>query len=287
MARKVPHEDHVNHEAWAIPYGDLITLLLAFFVVMYAVSSVNEGKYRVAAASMSAAFGGTPKSPQPIQIGDNLAKGQKGERPAPPSAAPQFQSEATEFLSSAPLAAVLREARPVSAQLKADGDAALARINDVLTAALAPLIEQNWVRVTRKTWWLEVEINSDLLFASGASGLQPEVLPVIDELGEILSGFDNRLRIEGHTDDRPIHTSLFPSNWELSAARAGTVVRRLRDRGVAAERLSVVGYGEFRPVDDNASEAGRRANRRVTIVILAAEAEQLPLNSAGVSAHAS
>ncbi len=281
MARKAKHEEHANHEAWAIPYGDLITLLLAFFVVMYAVSSINEGKYRVMAASMSAAFGGTPKSPLPIQIGDNLAKGTKGEQAAPPSEVPQFQNDKVDILSSAPLAKVLKEARPATARLNAESDAMLNRISDSISEALAPLIADNWVRVTRKTFWLEVEINTDLLFASGSSALNAEVLPVIDQLGEVLTQFDNRLRVEGHTDDRPIHTSIFPSNWELSAARAGTVVRRLRDGGIAPERLSVVGYGEFHPVDDNTTLEGRQRNRRVTIVILAAEADILPGPPAG------
>jgi chemotaxis protein MotB len=281
MARKVKHEEHANHEAWAIPYGDLITLLLAFFVVMYAVSSVNEGKYRVMAASMSAAFGGTPKSPLPIQIGDNLAKGSESGQPSPPSDVPKFQTEMKEFLSSAPLAEALKEARPVPARLKPESDETLNRISDNISAALAPLIADNWVRVTRRTFWLEVEINTDVLYASGSAALNAEVLPVIDELASVLVAFDNRMRVEGHTDDRPIHTSLFPSNWELSAARAGTVVRRLRDGGIAPERLSVVGYGEFHPTGDNTTVEGRQRNRRVTIVILAAEAASLPIGPAG------
>ncbi|WP_052378627.1 flagellar motor protein MotD [Polycyclovorans algicola] len=280
MARKQPHEDHVNHEAWAIPYGDLVTLLLAFFVVMYAVSSINEGKYRVAAASMSAAFGGTPKSPMPIQIGDHLAKGDGGDQKAPPLNAPAHRQEGREMLQRKPISQARPDVRPLAmtpdgpalrVQAEAAVDPTLQAIGDEIIQALAPLLADDMVRIVHRHSWLEVEINTDLLFASGSADLAHDVLPVMDEIGRILAGFDNRVRVEGHTDDRPISTRVFPSNWELSAARAGTVVRRLRDQSVLPGRLSVVGYGEFRPLGVNDTPEGRRQNRRVTLIVLAAE----------------
>jgi chemotaxis protein MotB len=284
MARKQAHEDHVNHEAWAIPYGDLVTLLLAFFVVMYAVSSINEGKYRVAAASMSAAFGGTPKSPVPIQIGDHLSKGDGGDQKAPPINSPAHAQEGREMLQRRPITPSTPDVRPlkmtpdspeITAVLAAAADTTLQEIGREIIEALAPLLADNMVRVVHRQSWLEVEINTDVLFASGSAELAVAVLPVIDEIGRILGGFDNRVRVEGHTDDRPINTRVFPSNWELSAARAGTVVRRLRDQAVLPDRLSVVGYGEFRPLSVNDTVEGRRQNRRVTLIVLAAEATEL------------
>lgn len=270
MARKQPHEEHVNHEAWAIPYGDLVTLLLAFFVVMYAVSSVNEGKYRVAAASMSAAFGGTPKSPVPIQIGDHLQKGSGGVEKAPPVSTPSHSIQGRTLQQRAPVTEPLPDLRP----LPMPPDEQIARLQQIgaeIIEALAPLIDEDMVRVIHRATWLEVEINTDLLFTSGSAELSAAVLPIIDEVGRILTGFDNRIRVEGHTDNVPINTRIFPSNWELAAARAGTVVRRLGMQGIVPQRLSVVGYGEFRPLADNDSVEGRRRNRRVTIIVLANE----------------
>ena len=289
MARKQPHEDHVNHEAWAIPYGDLVTLLLAFFVVMYAVSSINEGKYRVAAASMSAAFGGTPKSPVPIQIGDHTAKGDGGDQKAPPINGPAHRQEDRAMLKRTPIAPPVADVRPLkmtpdSAAVTAQavvGDTTLAEIGREIIEALAPLLADDQVRIVHRQSWLEVEINTDVLFASGSAELAVAVLPVIDEIGRILGSFDNRVRVEGHTDDRPINTRVFPSNWELSAARAGTVVRRLRDQAVLPDRLSVVGYGEFRPLAVNDTVEGRRQNRRVTLIVLAAEQTELAAAPAG------
>lgn len=291
MARKQPHEDHVNHEAWAIPYGDLVTLLLAFFVVMYAVSSINEGKYRVAAASMSAAFGGTPKSPVPIQIGDHTAKGDGGDQKAPPINGPAHRQEDRAMLKRTPIAPPVADVRPLkmtpdSAAVTAQavvGDTTLAEIGREIIEALAPLLADDQVRIVHRQSWLEVEINTDVLFASGSAELAVAVLPVIDEIGRILGSFDNRVRVEGHTDDRPINTRVFPSNWELSAARAGTVVRRLRDQAVLPDRLSVVGYGEFRPLAVNDTVEGRRQNRRVTLIVLAAEQTELAAAPAGTA----
>lgn len=294
MARKKAHEDHVNHEAWAIPYGDLVTLLLAFFVVMYAVSSVNEGKYRVAAASMSAAFGGTPKSPMPIQVGAHLAKGDGGDTKAPPSNGPAHQREGREIIQRQPLTQPRPELRPLkrspdqpeSLALNVPAaDITLQQIGAEIIEALAPLLADDMVRIVHRQSWLEVEINTDVLFASGSADLAVAVLPVIDEIGRILAGFDNRVRVEGHTDDRPINTHVFPSNWELSAARAGTVVRRLRAQNINPERLSVVGYGEFRPLAINDSVDGRRQNRRVTLVVLAAEQTDLAATHATPVTH--
>jgi chemotaxis protein MotB len=271
MARKQPHEDHVNHEAWAIPYGDLVTLLLAFFVVMYAVSSVNEGKYRVAAASMSAAFGGTPKSPVPIQIGDHTQKGSGGVEKAPPASTPSHAVTARTLQHRAPVADAVPDLRPLPMPSDDGTVRTLEQIGQEIVDALAPLIADDMVRVIHRATWLEVEINSDLLFASGSADLPESVLPIIDEVGRILLDFDNRIRVEGHTDNVPISTWVFPSNWELSAARAGTVVRRLGTRGIAPHRLSVVGYGEFRPLEDNDTVEARRRNRRVTVIVMADE----------------
>lgn len=278
MARGKGHEEHVNHEAWAIPYGDLVTLLLAFFVVMYAISSLNEGKYRVLADALAEAFGGPPRTIRPIQLGDIQPRGSEMDR-APPLVNPGARGP----VAPMPLSnwttrpQIARSHRSDTEAVAAAIDrAALARAQAQLNAitvrveqALSELIERQLVKVTRNQYWLEIEIKSDILFASGVAVPHTPAVETLQRLGEALQPFPNPLRIEGHTDDVPIHTLQFPSNWELSAARAASVVQIFAGRGVSPERMAVIGYGEFRPLRDNATAEGRNANRRVVVVVLA------------------
>jgi chemotaxis protein MotB len=116
--------------------------------------------------------------------------------------------------------------------------------------------------------WLEIEINADILFPSGAGEFAPAAEPVLDKLAEVLKPFPNPIRVEGHTDDRPIRTAAFPSNWELSAARAASVVHQFMRQGVDPLRLEIVGFGEFHPRQGNDTTEGRNANRRVVVLVL-------------------
>lgn len=265
MARKKRHEDHINHEAWAIPYGDLVTLLLAFFVVMYSISSVNEGKYRVLSDSLVAAFRGTPKTTRPIQIGDNPPTGgaEQGRQDAVP------QGSVDRSTLSLPM-----DSMPGGiGGIRATGDditrANLESMADDIRAALSELIELEEVRIRETPLWLEVEIKTDLLFQVGVAQVTDAALPVLERIGDILQPMANPLRVEGHTDNIPISTARFPSNWELSSARASSVIRLFQQKGVAPERMVAVGLGEYQPADDNDTAEGRNRNRRVTIVILA------------------
>jgi chemotaxis protein MotB len=247
----------VNHEAWAIPYGDLITLLLAFFVVMYAISSVNEGKYRAVSASLTAAFNGVPRTPVPVQVGE-LPVQSEGQRPDVDLLPPPQPQE----LKTSP------DAAPDSA-----GEAAgLEAMADDLQKALADLINAKVIAVRETPYWLEIEIQTDLLFASGTAQLSPSASVILTRLGKVLGRFPNPIRVEGHTDNLPINTPAFPSNWELSAARAASVVHLLMRSGVAPERLAVIGLGEYRPVAENSEAAGRNRNRRVQLIIPARNA---------------
>ena len=130
------------------------------------------------------------------------------------------------------------------------------------------LIDSKKVNVRRENMWLEIEINTDILFPSGAGDFTPAAEPVLDKLAEVLQPFTNRIRVEGHTDDRPIRTAAFPSNWELSAARAASVVHQFMRQGVDPQRLEIVGFGEFHPKQSNDTAEGRNANRRVAILVL-------------------
>jgi chemotaxis protein MotB len=298
MARKQKHEDHVNHEAWAIPYGDLITLLLAFFVVMYAISSINEGKFRVLSDSLQAAFRGTPKTLQPVQMGQktrgsgadiamtivqqSLIEGQPREM----LEAIHMDSSGDAGAGPAPYpgagktghAQPIPNDHPIAQQL--------AKVADELETALKSLVDADLVAVRRHEFWLEVEVKTDILFASGEANLSNKAIPALDALANTLSKYPNPVRVEGHTDNRPINTRYYPSNWELSAARAASVVHRFARSGMNPDRLSVIGFGEYRPAKPNDTVAGRVANRRVVIVILAGEGAPAPSDAAGMADEA-
>ncbi len=272
MARHKKHEDHVNHEAWAIPYGDLITLLLAFFVVMYALSSVNEGKYRVLSDSLVAAFRSAPKSLEPIQMGTPTRS------PGSVDVASQRTLVPIEVDKVLTLGDGGVERSREWETMRALGmspekiDETLAEIRDlaeVISEELEALIASDKVRVRESSFWLEIEINSGVLFPVASAGLTDQSRPIVRRLGEILSGTDSRIHVEGHTDDVPIVTPEFPSNWELSAARAATVVRMFAAAGVDPRRMAALGFAEHQPASDNATLEGRAANRRVVIVVTA------------------
>jgi chemotaxis protein MotB len=274
--RRRKHEEHANHEAWAIPYADLLTLLLAFFVVMYAISSVNAGKYRVLSDSLFAAFRGAPRSMQPVQVGEK----QMGTGADMNSTVVQqsvIEGKAQSRLAPIPVTVGLHRSAgdsPLATKLPpqaAAAAAALSRLADQIAQAMNQLIKKDMVTIRRSDFWIEVEMKTDILFPSGSARLAAGAANIIEQLGGVLAPFPNPIRVEGHTDNKPIKTAVFYSNWELSAARAGSVVRVLASHGVGPERLAVIGYGEQRPLQANDTADGRNANRRVVIVILSTE----------------
>jgi chemotaxis protein MotB len=274
--RRRKHEEHANHEAWAIPYADLLTLLLAFFVVMYAISSVNAGKYRVLSDSLFAAFRGTPRSMEPIQVGDKQVGTGADVRP---TAAQQAVLDGKALSSLSPVPVQVGMPRTGGDSLvggklppqAAAAAAALSRVADEVERAMDELVRKDMVTVRRSDFWIEVEMRTDILFPSGSATLANSATDIIQRLGSVLAPFPNPIRVEGHTDNKPIKTAVFYSNWELSAARAGSVVRVLSTHGVAPGRLAVIGYGEQRPLQTNGTADGRNANRRVVVVILSTE----------------
>ena len=266
MARKKKHEEHVNAEAWAIPYGDLVTLLFALFTVMYAMSSVNEGKFRVLSDSMVAAFNGAPKSMQPLNIGEK-EPGKGGDKPLV-GVTPTVFLKIKEGKTTLDGKLVPRDPTKTDGASSADLPGALIRMQRQVQDAMQSLIDAKLVTVRRENMWLEIEINADILFPSGAGEFAPAAEPVLDKLAEVLKPFPNPIRVEGHTDDRPIRTTAFPSNWELSAARAASVVHQFTRQGIDPLRLEIVGFGEFHPRQTNDTSDGRNANRRVVALVL-------------------
>jgi chemotaxis protein MotB len=280
--RKKP-EEHGNHEGWAIPYGDLITLLLAFFVVMYSVSSVNAGKYRVLSESLVAAFRGEPRTVTPIQLGENregILREDVLLDQVPRSRADLLPLEIIDHEAEETNAEPVRleedadqPAWEVALEDRArDIEAGLQRMAEEVRESLGEMIDLENIRVRESPFWLELEVETDILFPSGSATISAPARPVLEQIADILTPFPNPIRVEGHTDNVPISTAAFPSNWELSAARAANVVRLFQDSGITAERLAAIGMGEYRPIADNATAEGRNLNRRVLIVVLAADA---------------
>ena len=289
MARKHKHEDHVNTEAWAIPYGDLITLLLAFFVVMYAISSINEGKFRVLSDSLNAAFRGAPKTLEPVQVGEK-SRGSGADINMSIVQQNMIEGQPRRMLDAIAVDGVHQSGQPGKTPPAGDSEhpmaQQLARVASELEESLKSLVDADLVAVRRHEFWLEVEIRTDILFPSGVATLSDKAIPALDALATTLVKHPNPVRVEGHTDNRPIATKYYPSNWELSAARAASVVHRFQRAGVSADRLSVIGFGEFRPAQSNDTAAGRDANRRVIIVILAGEGAPAPSDAAGIATEA-
>lgn len=284
--RRHQHEEHINHESWAIPYGDLITLLLAFFVVMYSISSVNEGKYRVLSQAISSAFSGNPNVIAPIQVGD-----QPKTTIAPAVIDIKDHQPAAQPVPLIPVPVPVQRMAPPESESdtpgKLRGEApGLKRIADEVEKAMAPLIARDLVVVRRHETWLEVELKTDILFPSGVAAVSPQAQPILDQLSAILDAFPNPLRIEGYTDDVPIATAAFPSNWELSAARAAAVARMFVQAGVDPYRVAIVGWGQYRPIADNANAEGRNRNRRVLVVVLGNEDATLPTELGGPRTNA-
>jgi chemotaxis protein MotB len=240
VSRKKKHE-HVNHERWLVSYADFITLLFAFFVVLFASSQSDKKKQIQIAAVMQTAF--TP-------LGTFEAH----------SKTPPLAEGAGAVVRPAALALPFPQPGQVR---EAEIEGRLAR---VMRAQMGRLPAGGVaVRVTPEG--LVVSLNEVGFFASGSAEVRAEAVEVVAALAGVLP--DAPLRVEGHTDNVPIHTAQFVSNWELSAARASAIARLLLERGTMhPANVSAAGFAEFHPVASNATEEGRRANRRVDVILL-------------------
>lgn len=241
MARKKHEEEHENHERWLVSYADFITLLFAFFVVMYAISSVNEGKYRILSNSLGIAFSGVkqqaPVSRNPVESTRQIV---------PPLPLPSRANDPAVKREKARMTSIARD----------------------ILKAMAPLISQGKVRVTQTNRGVSVEINASVLFAPGEAKLSEQSEKALRAVAQVLTRVDNSIQVEGHTDNVPINTTMFPSNWELSAVRASSVVRLFLESGIAEKRMVAMGHAANEPVASNDNPEGRLRNRRVQLMIL-------------------
>lgn len=234
-----------------VSYADFVTLLFAFFVVMYSISQVNEGKYKTLSDSLGEAFSNKEQQSQalaPIQIGALPTTIQPIPLETPSTAEAEERRELSEE--------ILKERRQLS------------QVSDQLGQVLTPFIDDKLVSVKKNDYWIELEMNSELLFLSGEAELSKKAIPVLKKIAEVINPLPNMVNIEGHTDNVPIENIKFRSNWDLSSARATSVVHEFVKEGINPLRLSAIGYGEFHPIDDNKLEAGRFKNRRVVLVLM-------------------
>jgi len=229
---KKKHEEHENHERWLVSYADFITLLFAFFVVMYSVSSVNEGKFKVLSESLVSSFN-NKKTVGELSI----------------------------------VSLPINKNTPIQVQEKppADNARAFLSVANAITAANVP----QGVQITTTERGLNIRIKDDALFQSGSARLNPQIEEFIDLIASLVKELPNGIAVEGHTDNQPIRSSLYPSNWDLSTARANTLVRYLINQHHLADyRLSSTGYAGSRPVELNDTPEGQASNRRVEIIVL-------------------
>jgi len=245
--RKQVHEEHENLERWLVSYADFITLLFAFFVVMYAISSVNEGKYRVLSDSIVRAFQEQQSSSKLVDLGQKNQSILPGTGKPIGKSTPQKASEGKQESKEA---------------------AHMKTIAKDVQGAMSSLVKQGQVKVTQSPRGITVQINASTLFPSGEATLAPTSVAALSAVAKVLAQTDNPIQVEGHTDDIPIKSPIYPSNWELSSARAASVVRLLAQAGVSPSRMEAIGFADNKPVDTNATPEGRARNRRVNILIL-------------------
>ncbi|MCX4028945.1 flagellar motor protein MotD [Endozoicomonas sp. SM1973] len=248
MPRRRMREEHENHERWLVSYADFITLLFAFFVVMYSISSVNEGKYRILSETLVGVFSEPDRSLKPIQIGDITQR---------------FPDKPVDIIQVPDAFDMTLD----DSKTEQPQDDTLAQLESQFSETFSDLISKDLLTITGNELWVEIELKSNLLFLSGDSIPSNAAFDIIKQVADILKNYQNPLHIEGFTDNRPINTNQFPTNWELSAARAAAVVRLLASYGVDPRRMAAVGYGQFQPITTNDTPEGRRQNRRVILVI--------------------
>ncbi|HYR42290.1 MAG TPA: OmpA family protein [Terriglobia bacterium] len=261
MARKKKHPEHVNHERWLVSYADFITLLFAFFVVMFAASNSDQKKAGKVAQAVQVAFKEMAvfaPSGKVVPLYDN------GGLPA--NTTTVIGNDHSGFEAS----------QLISASGKGGTRSTISEVKAQLASTLKDEIAKHTIRLAEDSRGLTVSLAEAGFFDAGSSVMSPKALAVVDRIAQTLRPLRYNVRVEGHTDNTPIHTAQFPSNWELSTNRATFLLQYLISNGnIPPQRLSAVGYGEYRPVASNSSAEGRAANRRVDLVVLGAEAEKL------------
>ncbi len=241
VRRRSGSDEKKGAPEWVVSYGDMMSLLLCFFILLFAFSSVDALKFQAVLLSLKGSFG--------VMEGGMTTN----------------QGDLTGGADVMPSDSGLMELEPAPETVTAaEVESALAEAG--LTGTVQLVEEQRG---------MVIRFVDSTLFESGKAGLTPKAMDILDKTAGIITGMDNLVRIEGHTDNRPINTAQFPSNWELSTARATTVIRHFVEvHRIAPERLAAAGYGEYYPIAPNDTAANRALNRRIDIVILRSAASE-------------
>lgn len=248
LRRKHNYFDEVdNHERWLVSYADFVTLLFAFFLVMYSISSEDFSQYKKLTNALNSSFGERDKVIESEIVQTEIVETIEPIEVPEIVVVPQDKKLSNEILKERLL---------------------LEKVSKQLNDALQDYIKDDQITVIRNDFWVELQMNSQLLFLSGEAHLSSDASLIFKKVAELIASMPNVVSIEGHTDNVPIENKLFSSNWELSSARATSVVREFINNGISPQRLSAVGYGEFHPVADNNTEDGRAQNRRVVLVLV-------------------
>ena len=262
--------EHENEERWLLTYADMLTLMFALFMVLYSISSVNISKYESLQQSLKAAFSGSVLSGgrSIIQSGSESTSAHTPATAEVPSIVPLTPNIPKPTQTASQVAQQISAALANNAKARAEQQD-FTHLAQQLNAYARSHGFANQVEAIIDRRGLVVRVLTDkLLFDSGSDSLQPAGLPLLMEVGRLLNvDRSHPITVEGNTDDQPIHSAQFPSNWELSTDRATTVVRFLIAHGVAAQRLAAAGYAALHPLATNATAAGRAQNRRVDIVL--------------------
>lgn len=224
MLKRKAIDLNINHERWLVSYADFVTLLFAFFVVMYSASQLNENKYQELTTTLAELFSSKEEK---IVAANDIDDNHLTEKPIEnlPELANQFKDK------------------------------------------LEDLIDNESIQVSSNEFWLQISLNNKILFSLGSVTPSETAETIFKKVANILRNLSNPIQVEGFTDNLAINTLQFPSNWELSAARAAAIVKLLVANGVSPTRLSAIGYGEFQPIADNNTPEGQAKNRRVVLMI--------------------
>lgn len=292
--KKEEHEKEPNHERWLVSYADFITLLFAVFVVLYAMSQVDKARVAKVIASTNEAFGMAKSSSAPVfnvidSDSANLVPipDAVNQKTMAPEANTDRKKKIAELLKEKAAideafeAPILEPDQEDKVKKNKEHEKVRAESQDFkkIKENIAAFLEDKGavdkVSMEIGPRGLVISLKDTEFFDSGKAIVRPDSMVLLDNISAAIGQYSNSVRIEGHTDNQPIKTALFPSNWELSTARATNIVHYLiKTHDLPAERLSAIGYGEYRPVADNRTEAGRQKNRRVDVVLLSAAGEQ-------------
>lgn len=261
--RLINIEEH-NQDRWVISYADFITLLFAFFVVMYSVSSVNEGQYKILTKVLGEVFVASKVGTHEQNSSeDNTLIDSAIDFPMPANynALEDFKYGIEGNKKHIEAGGAEGSLLELPYQPKLD------MIKEQIAAEFGSLVSAGELEVVGNNQWISININNNVLFDIGKANPTKKAEEILKRISHLLIQVDNPIRVEGFTDNMPVNNVKFPSNWELSASRAAAIVRLLALHRVEPERMSAVGYAEYKPVESNETEYGRSKNRRVSLVI--------------------